>query len=325
MEKMMDNIKEKVKKIKKEQLIIFSVGLVIGLLTMVVFYPERIAELKNGEEVAIKVGKTDITADSMYTDMKDKYALNSILEIVDRTILDKKYETNEEVTKGVEETAQSYLNYYSSQMGYTEEQFLESQGFKDLDEFKYSLELEYKRNMYYQEYMLDNVTESEIDDYYNNMSGVINTEHILVKNEVENANEKATEILNKLKNGTSWEDLKNEYKSVITTENVKVDFDSNLESNYINATKKLKDGAYTNELVKTSYGYHIILRVSTEEKLEKKDLTERIKKAIVNVKQTEDTKMYEKVMVKMRELEGMEIKDTKLKEVYEDYVKKYTE
>lgn len=325
MEKMMDNIKEKVKKIKKEQLIIFCVGLVIGLLTMVVFYPERIAELKNGEEVAIKVGKTDITADSMYTDMKDKYALNSILEIVDRTILDKKYETNEEVTKGVEETAQSYLNYYSSQMGYTEEQFLESQGFKDLDEFKYSLELEYKRNMYYQEYMLDNVTDNEIDDYYNNMSGVINTEHILVKNEVENANEKATEILNKLKSGTSWEDLKNEYKSVITTENVKVDFDSNLESNYITATKKLKDGAYTNELVKTSYGYHIILRVSTEEKLEKKDLTERIKKAIVNVKQTEDTKMYEKVMVKMRELEGMEIKDTKLKEVYEDYVKKYTE
>ena len=70
------NIKRKIKNIKKEQIIIFCVGLVIGLLTMVIFYPERIAELKNKEEVAITIGKTNITAYKMFINLKEKYSLN---------------------------------------------------------------------------------------------------------------------------------------------------------------------------------------------------------------------------------------------------------
>ena len=322
----MNDIKEKVKNIKKEQIIIFCVGLVIGLLTMVVFYPERIAELKNGEEVAIRVSSTDITADAMYIDLKDNYALNSLLSMVDKTILDKKYEMSEEDNKSVDDLVTKYIENAVSNYSMSEEDFLERSGFESKEDFREYLELDYKRNKYYEEYMLGSITDDEVNSYYNdNVFGTINTEHILVQSEKSNALEKAQEILDKLKNGASWGDLKNEYKNDIITEVVPIDFDSNLESAYVEAAKKLSDGAYTSSLVKTSYGYHIIMRTNTDEKMEQKDLVTRIKQAIIVDKQNNDSNIYEKVMIKMRELEGLDIKDTIFKRTYETYVKKYSE
>lgn len=322
----MNDIKERIKNIKKEQIIIFCVGLVIGLLTMVIFYPERIAKLENGGEISIKVGDTDITADVMFANLKDKYSLNSILELIDNAILDKKYEMTDEANKYVDEALESYIKTYQDSYGMTEKEFLESINMSSREEFREQLVLDYKRNKYYKDYMIDNVGEDEINNYYNEkVFGAINTEHILVKSENANAEEKAGEILDKLKNGASWEDLKNEYKNNITTESVTIKFDSSLESAYVDAAKKLSDGAYTTSLVKTSYGYHIILRVSTEEKEDQKSITDRIKNAIVSDKQSADSNLYEKVMIKMRELEGTDIKDTELKRVYENYTKKYSE
>lgn len=322
----MNLLEEKIKNIKKEQLIIFGVGLIIGLLTMIIFYPERIALLKNGEEIAIKVGKTDITADNMYTSLKDKYSLYVILEKIDSTILNNKYEMSEEDNKKVDSYVEQYLNLAKEQQGLNEEQFLEKNNFSSREEFRSQLELDYKRNMYYNEYMLGNITDEEVDNYYkDNVFGTINTEHILVKNEHSNAEEKAKEILEKLKNGTSFEDLKNEYKSDIVTEEVPISFDSNLESNYVDEAKKLTDGAYTKNLVKTSYGYHIIMRVDTNEKEKQEDITDRIKNMIISDKQLKDSNLYEKVMIEMRKKEGTEIKDTELLRVYENYTKKYSE
>lgn len=322
----MNDIKEKIKNIKKEQIIIFCVGLVIGLLTMVVFYPERIAELKNGEEVAIKVGKKNITADAMFNNLKDKYSLNSILELIDKTILDDKYEMTEEANKYVDESLENYIKMYQEYYNMDEKQFLESINMSSREEFREQLVLDYKRNKYYKEYVLGNITDDEINSYYNDkVFGAINTEHILVKSEHEKAEEKAQEILDKLKNGASWDSLKSEYKNDITTEAVEIKFDSNLESAYTEAANKLSDGSYTTSLVKTTYGYHIILRVSTSEKEAQKDITDRIKEAILNEKQAADANFYEKIMIKMREVEGTLIKDTTLKQVYDNYSKKYNE
>jgi len=131
----MNDIKEKIKNIEKEQIIIFIVGLAIGLLTMIIFYPDRIAELKNGEQVAIKFKDANLTADKLYTDLKEKYAINSMLELIDKTILEPKYELNDEDLKSIEESAKSYISYYESAYGMTEEQFLERNGFETFEEF----------------------------------------------------------------------------------------------------------------------------------------------------------------------------------------------
>ena len=311
---------------RKEQLIIFIAGLAIGLLTMILFYPDRIAKLKNGEEVAITIGKTKITADEMYEDLKDKYSLNSIIEIIDRTILDKKYELTEEDLKTVENTAKNYIDAYMKEYEITEEEALIQVGFKNYDEFVDYLKIDYKRNKYYNDYLNSIITDEEKENYYNTfVFGTINTEHILVKTGVDaaSAEAKAKEILDKLKSGVSWDNLKETYKNEITTETVPVEFDSGLETAYMTEAKNLKDGEYSQSLVKTAYGYHIILRKSTEEKKSIKDLDERIKKGINANKAKEDANLYEKVMIHMREEAKTEFKDTKLKEVYENHTKNY--
>jgi len=145
--------------------------------------------------------------------------------------------------------------------------FLERSGFESKEDFREYLELDYKRNKYYEEYMLGSITDDEVNSYYNdNVFGTINTEHILVQSEKSNAEEKAQEILDKLKNGASWGDLKNEYKNDIITEVVPIDFDSNLESAYKTEAENLKNESYSSSLVKTAYGYHIVYRIKNDEK-----------------------------------------------------------
>lgn len=321
-------MKEKIQNVKKEQIIIFVVGLLIGLLTMVIFYPERIAELKNGEEVAITIGKNNITADTVYKDLKERSAIGTLLELIDKTILENKYELTEEDYTEIDTTATNYISSYTSYYQITEEEFLNQNGFKTKDEFKKYLELDYMRNKYFQEYLNGQMTEEELNDYYNNKTfGTINTQHILVKTSStmsdENAKAKIEEILNKLKNGTSWDDLKKEYKNDITTEDVTVNFDSNLEAACMTEAKNLKDGAYSTSPVKTSYGYHIVYRVGSDEKPDFKTFEERIRTMIIQEKTTADTKLYEKVLIKMREEEKTEIKDTELKKAYDEYVNEY--
>jgi len=324
----MNDIKEKIKNIEKEQIIIFIVGLAIGLLTMIIFYPDRIAELKNGEQVAIKFKDANLTADKLYTDLKEKYAINSMLELIDKTILEPKYELNDEDLKSIEESAKSYISYYESAYGMTEEQFLERNGFETFEEFATYLQLDYRRNKYYTEYQTNKITDDEVNSFYNDkVYGTIYTKHILVEvtntMKDEDAKAKAEEILNKLKNGTSWDDLKNEYSSIIKAEEVPVEFDSNLESAYKTEAENLKNESYSSSLVKTAYGYHIVYRIKNDEKAELKTLETRIKNSIIKEKEKEDNNIYEKTMIKMREEAKMEIKDTELKKAYEKYSKDY--
>ncbi len=312
-------------KITKERMITFGIGLVLGLIIMMFFFPDRIAELENGEQVAVEVGKTNITSDDIYNRMKKATALNVVVEKVDQAILYKKYELTEEDEKTISENANKYLTEATQYYGLSEEDFLKSSGFDTKEEYiKNVIELDYLRSKYFKDYVYGMITDDEVNDYYNSkVYGTISTEHILVKNDTmsdEEASSKATEILDKLKNGASWEDLKNEYKNVIITENVNVEFDSNLESSYKMEAEKLSDGSYSSSLVKTSYGYHIIYRKSTTEKQSLKEVTTRIKNILSEVKQEEDSNLYAKTLIEMRKEAGMDIKDTEIKSIYDYYV-----
>ena len=81
------------------------VGILIGILVMLIFWPERIAELKDKEQVAITVDGKNITADSIYKGMKNKYSANEIVEQVDRIILDKKYTITDDDLKEIKKNA----------------------------------------------------------------------------------------------------------------------------------------------------------------------------------------------------------------------------
>lgn len=308
-------------KITTERVVIFGVGLFLGLLIMMFFFPDRIAVLKSGEQVAIEVGKYNITADDLYNRLKELNSVSVVMEKVDRLILEDMYTLSDEDRKSIESTAQSYIS--SAQQAYqiTEEEFLKNNNFNSKEEFLKYMELDYLRSTYFKENVS---TKEDVEKFYNErVYGTINTEHILVKTEDMSdgdAKSKATEILEKLKSGVSWDDLKNQYSGVIVTESVPVEFDSNLESAYKNEAESLSNNSYSSSLVKTSYGYHIIYRKETDGKGSLESVKSRIQSVLASEAQNNDSSIYGKVLVEMRKNAKMDIKDTEIKKVYEDYI-----
>ncbi len=325
-------MKKMLKNLKKEQAIPFIVGLIIGLIIMLLFYPERIAELKNKEQVALTLNKTKITADELYDGFKNNYgmAVNELIEVIDKNILEEKYEMTTDMKKEITDYANNVISNYTNQYSITEEEFLKQSGYETREEFDNYIKLDYLRNKYYNEYLEKQITEDEIKDYYNkNVFGTITTEHILVEvtdtTDETTARSKAQEILNKLTKGTSWETLKTDYKNDIITETVTVDFDSSIDENYKTSAVNLKDGAYSKSLVHSSYGFHIIYRKSSETKPELESVKDRIVDVLKTEEETKDTNLYQKVMLKMREEAGLDIKDTYLKDLYKKYEKTINE
>ena len=71
---------------------------------------------------------------------------------------------------------------YEENYGLTKEKFLTQNGFDSEDEFIEFLTLDYLRNKYYEEYIASQISDEEIEKYYNeNVFAPINVEHILVR------------------------------------------------------------------------------------------------------------------------------------------------
>ncbi len=298
------------------------VGLIIGILIMLMFYPERIAELKNKEEVAISLDNKKITADDLYNTLKERYSTNAMVELIDKTILESRYTLTDEDYSNIDKDAQSYFDYYKQVYSMSESDFLSQNGFESREEFTKVLELDYLRKKYYDEYINNTMTNEEIQNYYDNkVYAPFKVEHMLFKTEdVENAESLANEVINKLNNGESWEQVKSEYSNAVV-ENFDVEFDSNLESAFKSSAENLKDGEYTKSPVQTSYGYHIIYRISTSEKPTIETMDNRIRTSIKAEKEANNENLYVETLFKMREQAGLDIKDTVLKKLYETYKK----
>ena len=131
-------------------------------------------------------------------------------------------------------------------------------------------------------------------------------------------------LYEKLENGEDFHDLAKEYS----------DDESNasnggrlgtftygeMESTFEKAALELKVGEYNKEAVKTSYGYHIILKEDEKEKPELKTVREYVIGKLVEAKKSSDSKSQNKALVALREKYGIDIKDEDLKSSYETAV-----
>ena len=100
-------------------------------------------------------------------------------------------------------------------------------------------------------------------------------------------------------------------------------FNASLEEAYVKEMKDLAVGTYSSTPVKTSYGYHVVFKIAQKDKPELKDVEEDIKEVIAANKKKDDSNLYYKALIKMREDAGVEFTDTKLAEEYEKYIKEY--
>ena len=312
-------------------IILFIVGFLIAtLLFRCILWPDRIATLKDGTQPIAEIKNGVITADDLYDSMKSYYSVKALLNEIDDMILSKKYPSNDEMESSILKTANYYFEVYEKNYGYTKDKFLSEYGFSSEKDFIDSLRLDYRRNEYYEAYVLGMITDKEIQKYYDDeVFGEVDSKHILVSTKSgdmssDDAKALANEIIGKLNKGSSWDDVIKEYKDKIIEEDLGYNaFNASLESAYLQECKKLAVNTYSKTPVLTSYGYHIVYKKAQKDKPKLEDVKDDVKNMIANQKKNADENLYNKSLVKMREEAELKFEDTKFSEQYKEYIKDF--
>mgnify|MGYP004547547209 FL=1 len=310
----------------------FLVGLVFGLVIMRLCFPQRIAKLADGTEVVVSYDDKQITADTLYEDMKEFFSVNVLLNDVDMGILDAKYGKTDERAESAEYYTKYYIDMYKDYYGYNEEDAIKALGFETRDEVYEYFELDYLRHKYYDEYLEKQITEDTIKKYYkNNVYGDYNTKHMLVKvasdatsKEKKTAKKLAEEIIKKLKSGKSWDEVATEYKDKITVEDLGVKtFKDSIDSAYVKEALALKVNTYSKKPVLGTYGYHIIYKVAQEDKKPLEEIRSDVIELVKKDMEAKDSKLFYKVLVNLRNEANLKIYDTRLNDAYKHLVASY--
>lgn len=318
----------------KYRLAIYGVigGVLATLFVVMLIWPDRIAKLKDGTEPVAEIDGLVVTADDLYEDMKNIYSISSLLDKIDNNILLEKYPEDDEMNDEVDNQATNYYNMYKAYYGVEKEEFLTRNGFGSEKAFLEYLKLQYRRNKYTEDYIKSKISDSEVENYYEDkVYGDINTKHILVKvdesasdEEKKEAEEKAKEIISKLNDGKTFDEVKEEYKDDTTYEELGYkSYNANLESAYMEEMKNLENDSYSKKPVKTSYGYHIVYRIDQKEKPTLEDIKEDIIKDIIEQKKSEDENVQYKALDNMRNEANLKFSDTVLEDKYNTYVSQY--
>ena len=307
-------------------------GILVTVLVVVIIWPDRIATLKDGTQPVAKIDGYTVTANDLYEDMKDVYSISSLLDKIDNKILEEKYPETDEMNDELKQQAESYYSAYEQYYKMDKETFLSNNGFGSEKAFLEYLRLQYRRNKYAEDYIKTLISDKEVEKYYEDkVYGDINTKHILVKvdssasdEDKKKAEDLAKEIISKLNDGKSFDDVKEEYKDQITYEELGYkSYNANLESAYMEAMQKLENNSYSKEPVKTSYGYHVIYRIDQKEKPALEDVKEEIIDSLVSEKKSEDKNISYVALDKMREESGLKFSDTVLEKKYNTYMSQY--
>mgnify|MGYP001124297679 FL=1 len=307
-------------------------GILITVLVVVIIWPDRIATLKDGTQPVAEIDNYTVTADDLYEDMKELYSISSLLDKIDNKILEEKYPEDDNMNDEIKEQAENYYKAYEQYYKMDKETFLSNNGFGSEKAFLEYLKLQYRRNTYAKDYIKTLISDKDVEKYYNdNVYGDINTKHILVKvdssasdEDKKAAEDLAKEIISKLNDGKSFDEVKDEYKDKITYEELGYkSYNANLESAYMDAMQKLDNNSYSKEPVKTSYGYHVIYRIDQKEKPALEDVKEEIIDSLVSEKKSEDKNISYIALDKMREEAGLKFSDTVLEKKYNTYMAQY--
>ena len=247
------------------------------------------AKLKNGEELVAKVDNYKISADDLYSEMKGKYAVKTLIDNIDHQLLDTTYKTDETETKAIENQIEEIKKTYGSNDQIFEQIIKQVYNVESVDELKAMLSLDYKRDLAIKDYVKEKVvTDEEVTTYYDTkVIGDVKASHILIKPNAKDsdseetktkkeneAKKKAEEIIKKLDNGEDFAKLAKKYSDDKGTASKGgnlgyFNMDDDFEENFVSAAAALKKGAYSKEPVKTKYGYEIILKVDEKDKKKK--------------------------------------------------------
>ena len=305
-------------KINKKTILVFIIGFSIGITLTILLRPDAISQLKNGEEKVVSIDNYTITADTLYESLKNMGSVYIIINEIDTKILDNLYETTDEMIEEVTSEANYYLNTASNYYGYSVTAFLSSNGFTSFEDFKNNLILEYKRNLYLTDYLKKEITEEEIKNFYNDLTGAMSGKYILIDDL-----DTTKKILADLKSGKTYSEIINAYNDKINIKALKnIEFDSNIEDEIYEELKNLEVNSYSNNYFNLNDKYVVVFKDDEIEKASLKDLNERIKIYLAEEKiNQDDGTIANEILNDLREKYNLHFFDNSIEKKYLKYLK----
>ena len=312
----------------------------------------KVPKLSNGQEavITIKDGK-DISVDNLYTEMKDKYSLSVLLDMIDRQLLTEIYPSDKDeeayLDSQVEMFKYYYETYYSTGYANFEEYLYYQYGVQNEAGLREGLSLSYKRDLATENYAKKQIKDKEIDKYYKDeIIGDMQASHILIKANYKNgasddeikkakdeAKKKAEKLIKEL-NKAKDSEVKDLFAKLAKENSEDGSASKGGDLGWFNkgdmveafekATIELKVGKYTKEVVESEFGYHIILKTGQKDKPKLEEVKEDVIDALVEELKKEDNKLQYKALIALREEKGVEFQDTELKKQYKTYVENNT-
>ena len=306
----------------------------------------KVPTLENGQEAIVSFENGDmISVDDFYQVIKDDYGLQALITMIDTYVLEHEFADYVDEAK---DRGDYYVDAYVESLG-SEEKVLSTYGFQTMDAFRDYWYLTMLQSHAIEEYAKDQITDEQIEDYYNNdVIGDIEIAHILVTpnidedatdEETDEAEEKAKaeieDIISKLDeakaNGEDIEEVFGELvKEYSEDEDSKEDNGSLGRINYgdsdgkydelIAAAEELKDGEYSTEVITSELGYHVILKIKSYEKEKLDDLKDEIIQTLSEdyIQNNDDAGIN--ALQHYRREYGMEIQDDEINRQYSNYI-----
>lgn len=316
---------------KKIILCILALGMLTGCGTA--------PKLSNGNEAILEFKDgTMISVDDVWNEMKDQYALSVLLNKIDDKILREEYKDKlddmEEYIKSYEASLKA--NYVDENGNFDEDKLnsaLSQYGYSSIDVLLEQQRLSYLSDLAVTDYAKKQITDKQVKKYYDEeAAGDIHCLHILVRPEaagtesenaaLENAKNIITAIENDIKAGTSAEEAFKKYEKDESVKYQDLDYfnKGDMVEEFETAAYALKKGEYSKTPVKTSYGYHIILKLDEKEKDTLENLTDKIKEKLAEELISEDSNTSVNALTELRKSYGVEFHDDSLKEQYNRYI-----
>ena len=141
---------------------------IVGTLAIVLLFTTgcgKVPKLENGQDAVITLEGESISVDTLYNEMKNKFALSVLLDLMDTEILNQKYEDTEESKQEIEDQIDLMVAQYGGGSEATLlQQTYAAWGIDTMDALRDYLTLQYKRNLAVEDYVKSLVTDEEVNN-----------------------------------------------------------------------------------------------------------------------------------------------------------------
>lgn len=323
-----------------------SICVIVILLAALIYcgFSRRIPKVKNSDEVIATLKGKKITAQDLYQELKEENGTNALVNAVDEYIASKEVKITKDDEKYAQEVVdyyKEYANYYNTDLKTFLANYVGLSNISTEKEFYDFVLKDYKKTLAVQKFIGDKASEDDLKKYYKeNFSDKLTVKHILIQVDSDaedkdkadkDAYNKAVELINTLKK-TDSKKLEKKFETLAKENSDDTETYSNggliedfskkdVVEEFYNAANKLKDGEYTTKPVKTTYGYHIILKISSTPVEKYNDIKDQVKteyaKSLLNADSTLQVSEWDKLRSEYK----LSIKDSEVKKAYEKTIK----